>query len=116
MKVLTTKEELLSLPKNTKLYHINKNNVSIYEFLTQHTHNPEYVFLVEIVSMDAPKFYINSMLDGNWYIGESQDSDWSEIYDKLINYHLELVETYRKRKERYNHLTDEQNDNKEIVE
>ena len=116
MKVLTSKEELLSLPKSTKLYHINRSNIGIYEFLTQHTHNPEYVFLVDIMSMDAPKFYINSMLDGNWYIEESQDSDWSEIYDKLINYHLELVETYRKMKEKYNHLIAEQNDNKEIVE
>ena len=116
MKVLTTKEELLSLPKNTKLYHINKHNINIYEFLTQYTHNPEYVFLVDIVSMDAPKFYINSMLNSNWYIEESQDSDWSEIYDKLINYHLELVDIYRKMKEKYNHLTAKQNDNKEIVE
>ena len=116
MKALSTGEQLLSLPKNTKLFHVEGARIKVYEYLMRHTHNPRYVFLYDTMTADASKFYIPQIIEGNWFVAENEFDDWSFIYDMLIQYHEHLISYYKEKKNKLVKSNSEKDDNKEIVE
>lgn len=82
------------LKKGVRFYIVYKDKISGYEFLCVHPHNENYILALDIITQDAPKLYIPTLLGGEVYVGEYDSKFFLKIE---IEYHKKEISSLKER-------------------
>lgn len=85
--------DINELKKGDKIVSFFCGQVCFYTFLCVHPNNDKYVLLIDDLTKDAPKFYINNLIENEWYT----DYTLNEINKKKIEYHERMIERLKER-------------------
>jgi hypothetical protein len=64
--------DISQLKQGDRFTHIGADGFNEYEFLCIHPHNPAYILAIDGLTQNAPKLYINDILEYNsgYYVGK----------------------------------------------